>query len=136
MSQAQQTREGDWIYPPTLTMPYKATVIAVTGAASATDLHSGRTVPQYADGHYITVFNSSSAETAYVVFDSTSGGTAAATTNALPIPPLGERNFMLPMGSMATGAAAYPCRYLKAIGSGNLDLYWYLSTYVGGAQVQ
>ena len=136
MSQAQQTREGDWIYPPTLTMPYKVTVAAVTAAAGSTDLHASRTQPQYADGHYITVMNSSDAETAYVVFDSTSGGTAASTSNALPIPPLGERSFMLPAGSLATGVVAYPCRYMKHIGSGNLNLYWYLSTYVGGQQVQ
>ena len=129
MGQTFTTRQGDWLALPTISAPNQAAAIAVTGAAGATDLHSGRSQGIDAPNGRMIAIKNEGLVAAYVVLDSESGGTAASATNAVKIDPGQTVNAVLAPGYMSAGAFVFPQRYMKHIGDGgNTTLKWWIST--------
>lgn len=129
MGQTKATRQGDWVGPPTISGASRVATVAVTAVASATDLHTGRSVVtnDLPAGNYVSVYNAGASQV-YVAFDSTSGGSAVTTTTGVPIPSGSQRDVLL--DDMAADGT-YPHQYLKAIGDGNATLYLWISTKYG-----
>jgi hypothetical protein len=134
--QSKATQQRDLEHVPAISGGNENHVISVTDASLATDMHAGiSTATAYPSGKYVTITNIG-ANVAYVAFDSVSGGTAATTSNAHPIPVNESRRWYLePEHRPGTDTTpTYANRYLKAICAAGqtATLHWYISTWIPG----
>lgn len=133
MSQSKQTRQSDYVAPPTIGGTNRVQTFTAGAAAAAQDLHANINP----SGLYTSFYNAGPG-TAFIAFDSTSGGTAVTAATGVPIPPGTQRDFLLTQGRATSPVdfPVYPNRYAKHIATGgNAVVSWWVSAPANEAGV-